>query len=57
MAFNEVTGWSIPVGVGVISLVLALCLPATQIQWSGWIYFSMAILVPLHRAYFGRKPE
>jgi uncharacterized membrane protein len=57
MTFNEVTGWSIPVGVGLVSLVLALCLPGTQIQWSGWIYFSMAILVPLHRAYFGRKPE
>ena len=40
MTFNEVTGWSIPVGVGLVSLVLALCLPGTQIQWSGWIYFS-----------------
>ena len=57
MTVNEVTGWSIPVGVGLVSLVLALCLPGTQIQWSGWIYFSMAILVPLHRAYFRRKPE
>ena len=57
MTFNEVTGWSIPVGVGLVSLVLALCLPRTQIEWSGWIYFSMAILVPLHRACFGRKPE
>jgi hypothetical protein len=57
MTFNEVTGWSIPVGVGLVSLVLALCLPITQIEWSGWIYFSMAILVPLHRACFGRKPE
>src|SRR5437660_3103020 len=57
MTFNEVTGWSIPVGVGLVSLVLALCLPGTQIQWSGWIYFSMAILVPLQKAYFKRKPE
>lgn len=57
MTFNEVTGWSIPVGVGLVSLVLALWLPGTQIEWSGWIYFSMAILVPLHRACFGRKPE
>ena len=31
MTFNEVTGWSIPVGVGLVSLVLALCLPITQI--------------------------
>src|SRR5512133_1345596 len=57
MTFNEVTGWSIPVGVGLVSLVLALCLPGTQIQWSGWIYFSMAILVPLHRACFARQAE
>ena len=57
MTLNEVTGWSIPVGIGLVSLVLALYLPGTQIEWSGWIYFSMAILVPLHRACFGRKPE
>jgi uncharacterized membrane protein len=57
MTFHEVTGWSIPVGVGIVSLALALCLPRTQIEWSGWIYFTMVILVPLHRAYFRRKPE
>jgi hypothetical protein len=57
MTFHEVTGWSIPVGVGLVSLVLALCLPRAHIEWSGWIYFSMIILVPLHKAYFGRKPE
>jgi len=51
MAFREVTGWSIPVGVGIVSLVLALTLPRAQIEWSDWVYFSMAILVPLHRAY------
>jgi len=57
MTFNEVTGWSIPVAVGLISLVLALFLPRAQIEWSGWIYFSMVILVPLHKACFRRKPE
>ena len=57
MTFHEVTGWSIPVGVGVVSLVLALCLPRAEIGWSGWIYLSMVILVPLHRACFRRKPE
>ena len=57
MTFNEVTGWSIPVGVGLVSLILALCLPRDQIQWSGWVYFSMAFLVPLHRACFRRKPQ
>src|SRR6266478_30438 len=51
----EVTGWSMPVGVGLISLVLALTLPMDRIAWSGWVYFSMAILVPLHAAYNKRR--
>jgi hypothetical protein len=57
LTFREITGWSIPVAVGIISLVLALSLPREQIEWSGWIYFSMAILVPLHRAFLKRKAE
>jgi uncharacterized membrane protein len=57
ITFYEVTGWCIPVGVGIISLVLALTLPTEQIAWSGWVYFSMAILVPLHSAYRRRKIE
>jgi len=54
MTFREVTGWSVPVAVGMTSLVLALSLPREQIDWSGWIYFSMAILVPLHRVFSKR---
>lgn len=50
----EITGWSVPVGVGIISLVLALTLPPEQIAWAGWVYFSMIILVPLHSAYRNR---
>jgi hypothetical protein len=57
MTFHEVTGWNIPVGVAIISLVLALFLQRQHIEWSGWIYFSMAILVPLHRGYFRPKPK
>jgi len=57
MTFREVTGWSIPVGVGIISLILAVSLPREQIEWSGWVYFSMAILVPLHRACSKRNPQ
>jgi uncharacterized membrane protein len=47
----EVFGWSMPVTVGLLSLVLALTLPIDQIAWSGWLYFSMAILVPIQRAW------
>jgi len=55
MTLYEVTGWSMPMGVGIISFVLALTLPLEQIAWSGWIYFSMIILVPLHSAYRRRR--
>jgi hypothetical protein len=53
----EVTGWSIPVGIGIVSLVLALTLPREQIEWSGWVYFSMIVLVPLHSACRKRRME
>jgi hypothetical protein len=55
VARGELSGWSIPVGVGIVSLVFALTLPPEQIQWSGWVYFSMIILVPLHDYYLRRK--
>src|SRR4026208_1497883 len=45
---GELSGWSIPVSVGIVSLVFALTLPTEQIQWSGWVYFSMIILGPPH---------
>ncbi len=51
----EVTGWAIPVCVGIISFVLAMILPRELIDWSGWVYFSMAILVPMHSAYRKRR--
>lgn len=51
----ELTGWSLPLTVGAVSLVLALTLPIRQISWSGWIYFSMALLVPIHRRLIRRR--
>ena len=51
----EITGWSMPVWVGIVAFVLSLILPIPQITWSGWIYFSLAIFVPIHRAYYTRK--
>jgi uncharacterized membrane protein len=54
---GELSGWSVPVSVGIVSLIFALTLPAEQIQWSGWVYFSMIILVPLHDYYLNRKIE
>src|ERR1700745_1957554 len=52
---GELTGWSVPVGVGIVALIFALTLPTDQIQWSGWIYFSMIILVPLHDFFHERR--
>src|SRR4030095_11446552 len=45
---GELSGWGIPVSVGIVSLVFALTLPGEQIQWRGWVYFFMVHLVPLH---------
>jgi hypothetical protein len=52
---QEITGWSVPVGVGLVSLGLALTLPIEHVAWSGWIYFSMVILVPLHSAFRAQR--
>ena len=48
---GEIRGWLLPVTIGIISLILALTLPRPQVAWSGWIYFSLAVLVPLHNVY------
>ena len=54
---DDISGWSLPAVIGIISLVLALTLPIQKIAWSGWIYFSMAILVPLHTAYRKKRQQ
>ena len=54
---DEILGWSIPLSVGIVAFVLALTLPANRISWSGWIYFSMAVFVPLHRWFRRRHRE
>src|SRR6476620_6707964 len=48
---GELTGWSIPVSVGVVSLMVAMTVPIEEIAWSGWVYFSMFVLFPLHDTY------
>lgn len=53
----ELTGWSIPLAVGTVALVLALTLPIHSIAWSGWAYFSLAILAPLHRLLNRRRQK
>jgi hypothetical protein len=55
LTLGELKGWSIPTGVGIVSLVLALVLPREQLAWSGWIYLSMAILVPVYSMYRKRS--
>ena len=41
--------------VGIVSLVLSQSLPIEKIAWSGWVYFSMVILVPLHCFFYNRR--
>jgi uncharacterized membrane protein len=55
MTWAAIIGWSLPASVGITSLVLALTLPRDLIQWSGWIYFSMLILVPLESRWTERR--
>jgi hypothetical protein len=52
---GELFGWSVPAAVGLISLLLALTLPPEHLQWSGWVYMSMAFLVPLQRRWRARS--
>lgn len=52
---EDLRGWSIPTLIGLTSLVFALTLPIDRISWCGWIYFSMAILVPVHRRFMRRR--
>jgi hypothetical protein len=52
---GELSGWGVPVMVGIVALIFALTLPTEQIQWSGWVYFSMIILVPLHDFFHERR--
>lgn len=49
MTVDQLTGWCVPLGVGITSLVLALLMPPRWIDWSGWIYFSLPILIRLQR--------
>src|SRR5436853_3075809 len=55
MTRGELTGWSIPVSVGLVSLVFALTLPAEHVQWGGWVYFLMAIILRVHWFWHRRR--
>lgn len=55
MTRGELSGWSIPVAVALLALALAFALPIRQIQWSGWCYFLMFVLIPLNRRWVRRK--
>src|SRR5438105_1980392 len=57
MTRGELTGWSIPMRVGLVSLVFSFTLPIEQIAWCGWVYFLMAILVRVHRFLHKRRLE
>ena len=55
MTRGELTGWSVPVSVGIVSLIFSFTLPIEKIAWCGWIYFSMAIILRVHRFWHRRK--
>ena len=49
MTRGEMTGWSIPLCVGIVSLVFSFTLPVDKIEWCGWMYFLMSILLKVHK--------
>src|SRR5205809_4518827 len=55
MTRGELTGWSIPVSVGFVSLVLSFTLPIEEIAWCGWVYFLMAIMLRVHGFWHWRR--
>src|SRR5881227_1680216 len=55
MTRGELSGWSIPVGVGMISLLFSFTLPIEQIAWCGWVYFLMAIILRVHWFWHRRR--
>src|SRR4051812_13259571 len=55
MTRGELTGWSIPVSVGIVSLVFSFTLPIEEIAWCGWVYFLMAILLRVHKFLHNRR--
>src|SRR5436189_3546800 len=55
MSPGGLTGWRIPVSVGIVSLVLSFTLPIEQISWCGWVCFLMAILVGVHGVLHKRR--
>src|SRR6267154_4182854 len=55
MTHGELTGWSIPVTFGIVSLVFSFTLPIEQIAWCGWVYFLMAIALRMHGFWHRRR--
>src|SRR5467141_1362409 len=55
MTRGELTGWSVPVIVGLISLVFSFTLPIEKIAWCGWVYFLMAIILRVHWIWHRRR--
>src|ERR1700720_3512249 len=55
MTRGELSGWGIPVSVGLVSLVFSFTLPIEHIAWCGWIYFFMAIMLRVHWFWHRRR--
>ena len=51
-AISDYFTFSIFPGFHDMLIVGLVSLPRTEIEWNGWIHFSIVIPVPLHRVYF-----
>lgn len=54
---GEIASWSIVGGVGLVSIVLALSLPDTAVGYAGWVYASLAVVMPVFGAAVSRRFE
>src|SRR5437870_7189912 len=55
VTLGELTGWSVPVSVGIVALVFSFTLPIEKIDWCGWVYFLMAIILRVHWFWHRRR--
>lgn len=52
----EVQAWLILSGTGCLSIVIAVFSEGMGIIWAGWIYASLAVIMPVHAYFSGRRP-
>lgn len=53
----DLGAWGIVGGVGLLSIILAILTPPTSFGLPGWIYMSLAIIMPIYGILTGRRAK